>query len=175
MKTNDKLFIPIITALSIAIPVVVAVLMVIPKSNGAGSFDVSAFPLFHATLNGSTAFALLCGYVFIKRKQITQHRFCMLLSFVLSSIFLISYVTYHSMAPSAKYGGEGMLRYIYFFILLTHILLATTIVPLALFSIYRALTNQIEKHRKIAKWTFPIWFYVAVTGVLVYLMMKPYY
>jgi putative membrane protein len=99
----------------------------------------------------------------------------MLSAFILSSIFLVSYVVYHYTFPPTKFGGEGFVRSIYFFILITHIVLATTIVPLALFAIYFALSNQIVKHKKVTKFTLPIWIYVSITGVIVYLLMSPYY
>ena len=170
---KDKVFIPIITIVSILIPIVVAILMVLPDRDPQGT--LRGLPLFHATLNGITAILLLSGLYFIRNMKIVQHRFCMLSAFLVSSVFLVSYVIYHFNTGHISYGGEGFVRVIYFFILITHICLATTIVPLASFAIYRALTNQIEKHKKIVKWTFPLWLYVSVTGVLVYLMMRPYY
>ena len=173
--SQDKTFIPIITVISILIPVVVALLMVIPKRDALGELNVSSLPLFHATLNGATAFMLSIGFYFIKNKKIALHRFSMLTAFVLSSVFLVSYVIYHYTTPPTPFDGEGVIRMIYFFILITHIILAAAIVPLVLLSIYRGLSGQIEKHKKISKWTFPIWLYVAVTGVLVYLMMSSYY
>jgi putative membrane protein len=99
----------------------------------------------------------------------------MLSAFVLSSIFLISYVIYHASVPETRFGGQGIVRYIYFFVLITHIILATLVVPLALFSIYRGLNSEVVLHKKIVKYTFPIWLYVSVTGVIVYLMISPYY
>ena len=172
-EAKDKVYLPVITIVSILIPVVVVILMVLPGKDTQSS--LSALPLFHATLNGMTAILLLLGFYFIKNMKIIQHRFCMLTAFALSSIFLASYVIYHFNTGHISYGGEGIIKYVYFFILVTHITLATTVVPFALLAIYRALTNQIERHKKIVRWTFPIWLYVAVTGVLVYLMMMPYY
>lgn len=173
---KDKVFLPIITALSIAIPLVVVLLMYMPRKASA---DVSGsmlnLPLFHAVLNGSTALCLVIGYYFIRRKQIILHRTSMLTAFVLSSVFLISYVTYHYAVPPAKFGGVGGIRTLYFIILASHIILAAVIVPMALITIYRSFTTQYLKHKKIARITFPIWLYVAVTGVVVYLMMHPYY
>ena len=99
----------------------------------------------------------------------------MLTAFALSALFLISYVIYHSLAEETHFGGEGVIRYIYFFILITHIILAAAIVPLVLITLVRGLSNKFDKHRKIARWTFPLWLYVAVTGVVVYLMLRPYY
>ncbi|MFI5135616.1 MAG: DUF420 domain-containing protein, partial [Chitinophagales bacterium] len=96
-------------------------------------------------------------------------------AFILSAIFLISYVVYHSLAPETHFGGEGIIRPIYFFILITHIILAAVIVPLVLITLTRALRKRYDRHKKIARWTFPLWLYVAVTGVIVYLMLRPYY
>jgi len=173
IKVNDKKYIPVITTLSILIPVAVAILMILPETDSAKSMN--ELPLFHATLNGMTAFFLLLGYYFIRNKKRVIHKYCMLIAFALSSVFLVSYVIYHFNTGHTPFGGEGFIRPVYFFILITHIVLATTIVPMALLSIYRGLSDQVAKHRKIAKWTFPIWLYVAITGVLVYLLMRPYY
>jgi putative membrane protein len=175
-SSRDRVFLPIITALSIVIPIVVAVLMYMPrKASGNTAGSLVNLPLFHAILNGATAFFLALGVYFIRNKKITLHRTSMLTAFALSSIFLVSYVIYHYQVPPMKYGGAGMVRGIYFFILLTHIVLAAAIVPLALITIYRSFTMQYAQHRKIARWTFPVWMYVAITGVIVYLMMSPYY
>ena len=175
IEAKDRIYMPIITALSIAIPLVVAILMYMPRKEAAIETNYSFQPLFHAVLNGATALFLLTGLYFIKSKQIALHRVSMLTAFALSSVFLISYVIYHFNVPTTKFGGEGSIRGIYFFILLTHILLATTIVPLALITFYRSFTGQFEKHKKIARITFPIWLYVAITGVVVYVLMSPYY
>jgi putative membrane protein len=174
---KDKIFMPIIIALSIVIPIVVTLLMYMPRSQVVTSNGViTQFqPLFHAILNGLKAFFLLLGLYFIKGRKINLHRISMLTAFALSSIFLVSYVVYHYNVPSAKFGGIGAIRSVYFFILITHILLAGAIIPLALITIYRSFTAQYEKHKKLARYTFPIWLYVAVTGVVVYLMMSPYY
>ena len=114
--SRDKTFIPLITVISILIPVVVAILMVIPQRDALGDLDVSSLPLFHATLNGATAFMLSIGFYFIKNKKIALHRFSMLTAFLLSSIFLVSYVIYHYTTPPTPFGGEGLIRTIYFFI-----------------------------------------------------------
>lgn len=175
-KQQDKVFLPIITALSVAIPLVVALLMFLPRAQEASGYgSISVLPLFHAFLNGATAIFLSIGFYFIKARKITLHRTCMLIAFALSSVFLLSYVLYHYSVPPTPYGGEGSVRGVYFFILITHIVLATAIVPLALLSIYRSFSNDFAKHKKVARWTFPIWLYVAITGVVVYLMMSPYY
>jgi putative membrane protein len=174
-KSKDTRFLVLIAILSIAIPVVVAFLFYMPKDAAPGKADVSMLPGLHATLNSLTALALISGYYFIRKGDRVKHRASMLTAFVLSSLFLISYVTYHFLGPKTYYGGEGMLRYIYFFVLLTHIVLAVVIVPLVLLSVYFALSGQFQRHRKVSRWTFPIWLYVAITGVLVFLMISPYY
>lgn len=170
---RDKRANYIIVALSIIVPIVVAILMLLPETGAAES--VRNLPLFHATLNGLTAVSLITGYFFIKNGKMIYHRFCMILAFVLSSTFLISYIIYHFNTGHTAYGGEGIMRPVYFTLLITHIILAIVILPLALLSMYRGLTNQIAKHKRIAKWTFPLWLYVAISGVLVYLLMRPYY
>ena len=139
------------------------------------NYDFSSLPFFHAVLNGSTAILIFTGFVLIKNKKTELHKVIMLSAFSLSSIFLVSYVISKITNEPVPFGGEGMIRDIYFFILISHILLSIPVLPLALFSIYRAMTGEIEKHKSIVKWTFPIWMYVAITGVLVYLLMSPYY
>jgi len=111
----------------------------------------------------------------IKKKKVTIHRTFMLIALVLSSLFLVSYVVYHFTHPSAKFLGEGAVRYIYFSILISHIILSVPVIPLALLSVYRGWTDDIKRHKKIVKFAFPIWLYVSFTGVLVYLFMQPYY
>lgn len=175
IKTNENTIKKVITAVSVAIPIVVAVLMLIPGREKNEESVLSNLPLFHAILNASTAFCLIIGYIFISQKNIKLHRLSMLSAFLLSSIFLVSYVIYHATHPPTKFGGEGFIRPIYFFILISHIILAAAIVPLALFSIYYGIQNKIEQHKKITKYTLPIWLYVAITGVIVYVLMSPYY
>ena len=171
--SKDKRFVKLIIVVSVLIPIVVSGLMLMPK--GEGSNDYSFLPLFHAGLNGMTAIALFLGFYFVKQKELAIHKACMIAAFFFFFFFLVSYVFYHFNTGHVVYGGEGMIRYVYFFILITHILLATAIVPMALLSIYRGLSNQIDEHKQIAKWTLPIWIYVAITGVLVYLFMSSYY
>lgn len=179
----------IIGILGVLIPVVVAVLLFLPQTGKLGDFDVSFLPHLNGVLNTATALALLTGYYFVKNKNVTGHRTSMLAAFGLSSIFLVSYVLYHFQAPSTLFGdlnhdrlvsdaekeAVGSIRYVYYFFLLTHIVLAAVIVPFVLGSIYLGVSNQVERHRKLSKFTFPMWLYVSVTGVLVYLMIKPYY
>ena len=177
MKKRDSIFVPIIISLSVIIPIAVAFLMLFPNIFHIASenYDFSSLPFFHAVLNGSTAILIFTGFVLIKNKKTELHKVSMLSAFSLSSIFLVSYVISKITNEPVPFGGEGMIRDIYFFILISHILLSIPVLPLALFSIYRAMTGEIEKHKSIVKWTFPIWMYVAITGVLVYLLMNPYY
>lgn len=165
----------LIIIVSILVPVVVAALFFISPPQVQHNLPLSFFPKFHALLNSLTALCLLVGIYFIKQKKIRQHRAAMLTAFFLSAVFLVSYVTYHTLSESTPYGGEGFIRYVYFFILITHIVLAALILPLILFTFAKALNNKIAEHRRLAKWTFPLWLYVAITGVLVYLMVSPYY
>ena len=177
MKKQDSFFVPLIITLSIIIPVVVALLMLLPDvfHIESESIDFSSLPFFHAILNGSTAVLLFTGFILIKNKKTNLHKISMLSAFVLSSVFLLSYVTSKLTNAPVPFGGEGLIRYIYFFILISHIILSVLVLPLALFSIYRGMTGEIEKHKSIVKYTFPIWMYVAITGVLVYILMSPYY
>lgn len=171
---RDKKYLVLIAILSVAIPVVVAMLFFMPKE-ASSSVDVSFLPTLHAILNSMTAVALVVGYYNIKRGNIKVHRGAMVTAFGLSSIFLVSYVTYHFLGERTIYGGDGLLKMFYYFILLTHIVLAVVIVPLVLLSVYFAISEQFARHRRISKWTFPIWLYVAITGVLVYILISPYY
>ena len=177
MKKQDQFYIPLIIVLSIVIPLAVAALMFLPDKWHIefGGADLRSLPFFHAILNGSSAVLLFTGFVLIKNKKINWHRICMLAAFVLSAVFLVSYVISKLSNPPVPFGGEGMIRYAYFFVLITHILLSIPVLPLALLSIYRGMTGEFDKHIKIVKWAFPIWMYVAVTGVLVYIFMIPYY
>jgi putative membrane protein len=174
-KVNERKYRNLIVLLSVAVPVLVSLLIFFPQSGKLGDMDVSFLPHFNGILNSATSIALIMGLVFIKRGNEEMHRTMMMSAFIISSIFLISYVLYHYQAPPTHFGGEGSIKIIYFVILITHIILAAIVVPLILFSIYFALSDQRKKHKKLVKWTFPIWFYVAITGVIVYLMISPYY
>lgn len=161
-----------ISAISLLILSVVAVLLLLPRETASGDVDVSALPLLNASLNGASGIFLAIGYVFIRRGQVKAHRFCMLSAFVLSALFLISYVTYHAFAGSTSFTGQGVIRPIYFTILISHIILATIVLPLALTTLSRAWQGTFIQHRKIARWTLPIWLYVSISGVLVYMMLN---
>lgn len=173
---SDRYVIPLIIGLSIAVPLAVAVLILFPEFFRLDlGIDRGTLPAFHALLNGTTAVLLLLGLYFISRRKVTAHRSSMITAFGLSAIFLVSYVIAKLNADPTPYGGEGFLRYLYFFILISHILLSIPVLPLAMLAIYRGYTREYQRHRKIVRFTFPIWLYVAVTGVLVYLLMQPYY
>ncbi|GGK67406.1 DUF420 domain-containing protein [Rufibacter glacialis] len=172
---NDTRYLIIIALLSIIVPLLVAFLMFMPQTGKLGDLNVSFLPKLHAVLNSLTALSLMVGYYQIKRQNPRLHRFAMVTAFVLSSFFLISYVTYHYQAAPTSFGGEGIAKTIYYFILITHIILAAVIVPLVLLSVYFAISGQFTRHRKVSRWTFPLWLYVAITGVAVYLMISPYY
>lgn len=176
----DKKVLRVIYVLSVVIPIAVGILMVIPgewkRALGVSENSaVSSLPLMHAFLNGTTFLFLIMAVIAIKNKKVTIHRTFMLIALVLSSLFLVSYVVYHFTHPSAKFLGEGAVRYIYFSILISHIILSVPVIPLALLSVYRGWTDDIKRHKKIVKFAFPIWLYVSFTGVLVYLFMQPYY
>lgn len=144
----------------------------IPLPDG---WDFSFLPPFHATLNALTAVVLVIAFYYIKRKNVIMHRRMIYLAMGLSALFLLSYVAYHFTTEETKFGGEGIIRYVYYFILITHITLAGLILPFILFTFIRAYTNQFDRHRKMARWVFPLWLYVAITGPVCYLMLMPYY
>ncbi len=169
-KKNEKL----LNILSIAIPVAVALLIGVRQKIDLGAWT-KTLPHVIGMLNTTTSITLILGFIFIKNKNIAGHRKMMGLSFVQGSLFLILYILYHVSNPSTPYGGEGVLRPIYYFFLLSHIILSIGVVWFVLRAMYYALSNQIEAHKKIVKWTFPLWLYVSVTGVIVYLMIAPYY
>jgi len=176
MKKQDSVFVPIIITLSTLIPLAVAALMIFSNYLHINSENnYSYLPLFHAILNGITTVLLFFGFILIKNKKSKLHKLCMISAFVLSSVFLVSYVFSKLVLDHAttKYLGEYVITYR--FILISHILLSIPVLPLALFSMYRGLTGEFEKHKNIVKWTFPVWMYVAITGVMVYLFMARYY
>ncbi|GAA4301440.1 DUF420 domain-containing protein [Compostibacter hankyongensis] len=173
MKTRN-LTLPIVI-ISVAIPVLIAVLYFLPRPNIEVGFNIKILPLLNAVLNGTTTVLLLASFYFIRRGLRRAHEVCNLTAVGLSVLFLLSYVTYHALSEQAHYGGTGVWRYIYFFILITHICLSAVIVPLVLITLVRGLKGNFPRHKKIARYTWPLWLYVTVTGVLVYVMMSPYY
>ena len=172
---SERALAVVVYSLSAVVCLLVLVLVTSPQFLVVEGLDVSGLPAFHATLNGMTAILLLLGYILIRWGKVVWHRAVMLSAFALSCGFLISYLVYHSQAPDSQYGGEGWVRSAYFFILISHIGLAPVVLPLALYAVVRALRGEFPHHRRVARWTFPLWLYVAVTGVMVYLMMAPYY
>ncbi|HEX8920695.1 MAG TPA: DUF420 domain-containing protein [Pyrinomonadaceae bacterium] len=142
---------------------------------------IFTLPHVNAILNTTSGLFLIAGFVFIRRRRITAHRASMLAAFIASIVFLLSYVLYHSLLAyylgqgPTKFRGEGFIRPVYFFILLTHTILAIAIVPFILMTLRRGLRRQDEKHRRLARWTFPVWLYVSVTGVVVYLFLYQFY
>jgi putative membrane protein len=138
-------------------------------------FDVHVFAKINAVINSVVAVLLVAALIAVKQKKYALHKKIMMGAMILSILFLVSYICHHLLSGDTKYGGEGAIRYIYYFILITHIFLAAIILPFILFTAYRALIAEWPQHRRLAKITWPIWFYVSVTGVLVYLMISPYY
>ena len=168
---NERLALSVIGLVSAGVLGAVAVLLFGGPPAPGGSLDVSALPALNAVLNATSAALLMVGYVFIRNRKIAAHLTCMLTAFGVSTLFLISYVIYHYHAGSRPFTGQGWVRPVYFALLLSHIVLAAAIVPLALTTLYRALTGQFARHLRIARWTLPIWLYVSVTGVVIYWML----
>ena len=167
----------ILGTLGAVVPLLVAVLFYykgVFQIAGSAPY-LKSLPAVNAVLNSLTAVALLVGFYFIRQKNVLAHRASMGTAFALGGLFLLSYVAYHSQVDSTHFGGVGTIRMVYFFLLLTHISLAVVTVGLVLFTLYFALTGQYTKHKAIARWTFPVWLYVSVTGVIVYFMISPYY
>ena len=176
---NDKTVFRIIAGLSIFVFAVIVILQskvlnLFPDKTLIPGW-VFFLPKLNAILNGSCSVLLLASISQIKKGNVSAHKRLNLLAFILSSFFLVSYIIFHATGIRTSYGGEGAVKYIYYFILITHIILAAIVLPLVLLSFYYGLQMQVERHRKISKWTFPIWLYVTVTGVIVYLMIAPYY
>ena len=164
----------LIAILSVVLVGAVAFLYVGPSFAVEG-FDYSILPPINAAINGLTTILLIAGFMAIKNGNIVRHKQLMTTALVFSVLFLLSYVAYHSGSESTPYGGEGFIRGVYFFILISHILLAIAITPLVLITLVRAWSERFDKHRKIAKITLPLWLYVSITGVIVYFMIAPYY
>ena len=178
MESNslEKKFSKFIVLVSVLIPVVVALLFSVKlKDFGYNVQPLSFLPPIYATINGITAVVLVAGVLAIKNGKRKLHERLMTSAIALSVAFLVMYVAYHMTSDSTKFGGEGMIRNVYFFILISHIILSIAVIPLVLITYVRALAERFDRHKKIAKITFPIWLYVAVTGVVVYLMISPYY
>jgi putative membrane protein len=168
---NKERYGKLIIFLSIVIPVAVAVLFKVRITG----YDFSFLPPIYASINGVTAVLLIAGFIAIKNKMRKVHEMIMKACICLSASFLIMYILYHMTTDPTPYGGNDAWRYVYYSILVTHIVLSVAVIPLVLFTLARALAGNFERHRALAKFTLPVWLYVAVTGVIVYLMISPYY
>ncbi|MBU2525731.1 MAG: DUF420 domain-containing protein [Bacteroidetes bacterium] len=171
-STNENRFNKLILVLSIAIPLAVAVLFGVRIPNVE---PLSFLPPIYASINGLTAILLVVAFWAIKNKKVRLHEQLMKVCLAFSALFLIMYVAYHMTSDPTPFGGKGAIKMVYYVILISHILLSIAVIPLVLFSFVRALNQRFDKHRKIARVTLPIWLYVAITGVVVYLMISPYY
>ncbi|MEO9475584.1 MAG: DUF420 domain-containing protein [Cyclobacteriaceae bacterium] len=188
MKSN-KIYLRIIIGVSIVIPVVVAFLLYTPFNLGLNVKWVRFLPTLNAILNSSTAVCLILALIAVRTQKVGYHKRLMTLGLVFGAVFLVSYVLYHSNSTSVVYGDidhdgilsstessqVGAMRTVYIFTLLSHIALSIVVVPFVLLAFYFALTDQIGRHKKLVKFTFPIWLYVSISGVIVYFMISPYY
>lgn len=172
----DKKYNTLIVFVSVLIPIVVAILFRVKlKDFGFDVKPLSFLPPIYATINGITAVVLVSAVLAIKKGNKELHQRLMTVAIALSLAFLVMYVAYHMTSDSTKFGGEGFIRLVYFVLLISHILLSIAVIPLVLITYVRALAAKFDQHKKIAKITFPIWLYVAITGVIVYIMIAPYY
>jgi len=169
---EEKKYNKLIVILSVVIPLVVAALFGVKIPNVE---PLSFLPPIYASINGFTVLVLLVAFWAIKNKNRALHERLMKFAMMLSISFLVMYIAYHMTSDSTKFGGEGTIKYVYYFILLTHIILSIVVIPFVLITYVRAITKNFERHKKIAKITFPLWLYVALSGVIVYFMISPYY
>ncbi|MCG8475886.1 MAG: DUF420 domain-containing protein [Cytophagales bacterium] len=172
---SEKKQTALIVVLSVVVPLLVAFLLFNPAKLSVSGSWVYFLPRLHAAVNGLTVFVLIYAVWSVKKGRLTRHKSAMTVALILGCLFLVSYVVYHASVPSAKFGGVGNERILYFALLLSHILLAAAALPLVLFAYYFAWTGRNAKHRKIVRYAFPVWLYVSVTGVAVYYMIRPYY
>jgi putative membrane protein len=174
---QDRAVLLVIAALSALALLVLATLMLTDRTGAGITPGVAALPAVNALLNTASAALLTSGFIFIKRRNVPAHRACMLGAFAVSVLFLACYVVYHAHAGSRPFGGQGWIRPVYFVLLVSHIVLAAAIVPLALTTIYRGLSAyrgrslEVDRHTRLARRTLPLWLYVSVTGVIVYLLL----
>lgn len=176
IKSSERTIFRIVFSVSILVFLLVIVLnkRIIPVPANIPNFAYY-LPKLNAIINGTCFVLLLISLYFVRHRKFEIHKKINITAFFLSSLFLISYVTYHYLVSETSYGGEGILKYFYYFILTTHIILAAIVLPLILLSFYYGLKDNRYKHRKIVRWSYPIWLYVTFTGVLVYLLLSPYY
>jgi putative membrane protein len=168
-RSNDK-SIFWINLLSVVVPVIVAVLLGLPAKLDLGVWTKSLSHVIGA-INSLTTVLLVAGLIFIRQNKINLHRAAMTGAFSLGALFLICYVTYHLTNPANRYNGEGFSRYVYFFFLITHVLLSLVVLPLVLRAMFFAVTNRFDRHKRIVRYAYPIWLYVSASGVIVYLML----
>lgn len=171
---NNKLANIFIGTVSVIVFVAVAVLTKTKLDVDLG-FDIFVFAKINAVVNTLVSICLIAALVFVKQKKYEAHRNVMFAAIGLSVLFLLSYIAHHLFAGETKFGGEGLIRPIYYFILITHIVLAGIILPFILYTAYRGLTGEYAQHKKLAKYTWPLWLYVSVTGVIIYVLISPYY
>ncbi|MCH7403118.1 DUF420 domain-containing protein [Belliella kenyensis] len=174
-NSNDKAIIKWVTVIAVIVPIVVAILLFMPSKLDLAAEWVYFLPHLNAVINSASTLALIAGLYFIKSGNIQLHKASMTTAFALGAVFLVSYVIYHAAAESTTFGGVGWIKSVYYFILITHILLAAVALFPILLAYYYGYTDQRSKHKKIVKYAYPIWLYVTVTGVVVYLMISPYY
>ena len=174
LQKNDRAARWLILTVSFVVFVAVALLAEVKLDVKLG-FDEHLFAKINAIINSAVSLLLIWGLIAVKRRQYSTHKKIMITAIILSCLFLVSYICHHLFTGDTKFGGVGGIRYFYFIILITHIILAAVILPFILFTAYRGLTAEWIRHRKLAKLTWPVWLYVSVTGVLVYLMISPYY
>lgn len=174
IKKNDGLARGLILTVSLVVFLAVVILSRVKLDVDLG-FDVHVFATINAVINSIVTVLLIAAFAAVKNRRYTLHKKIMLTAMFLSVLFLVSYIAHHLLTGDTRYGGTGMIRTLYFFILITHIFLAAIILPFILFTAYRGLVAEWPAHRKIAKITWPIWLYVSITGVVVYLMISPYY
>lgn len=175
-KTSNTLINSVIGIISVAVPALVIAMLKFSPPEITHSINLAVFPKLNACINTGTTLCLIIGLFFIKNKNSKAHKTAMLSALFLSVLFLLSYVIYHTLKEEdSKFGGAGFIRYLYFFILLSHILLSAIVLPFVLKTFSFALQANFVTHKKWAKFTFPVWLYVAITGVLVYIFMAPYY
>ena len=175
LQKNDRKARILIFTFSIIVFGVIVALGRIPKPKLNLGFDPHIFAAVNAILNTAVSILLIVALVLVKAKKFTAHRNTIIVAMVLSILFLVSYISHHILAGDTRFGGEGTIRYIYFFILSTHILLAAIILPFILFTAYRGLSGEYVRHKKLARYTWPLWLYVSITGPIVWLMISPYY
>tara|TARA_B100000795_G_C22729938_1_gene410950 strand:+ start:637 stop:1179 length:543 start_codon:yes stop_codon:yes gene_type:complete len=176
IELKEKKYKKAITVLSIIIPLAVATLFGINlRKLGFNVSPLSFLPPIYASINGLTAILLIASVIAIKNGKRILHEKLNTLAVICSVLFLVMYVSYHMTSDSTTFGGEGVIKYFYYFILITHIILSIVVIPFVLITLMRAKLGKFAEHKKIAKITFPIWLYVAVTGVIVFLMISPYY